>query len=74
MKEPDPRPYLNIVFNDHVDAGKSTTCNDILYLYNQMDERKVETYPKQAKEKRTARVGSWLISWTPMRRRKRKEK
>ena len=46
----EPRPHLNIVFIGHVDASKSTTCGNILYLCNQMDERQVEKYQKEATE------------------------
>ena len=31
LKEPDVRPHLNVVFIGHVDAGKSTTCGNILF-------------------------------------------
>lgn len=32
LKDCDPRPHLNLVFIGHVDAGKSTTCGNIMYL------------------------------------------
>ncbi|CAJ1335625.1 unnamed protein product [Effrenium voratum] len=50
-KVPDPRPHLNIVFIGHVDAGKSTTCGNILFLSGMVDERTIEKYKQEAANK-----------------------
>eukprot|EP01053_Blabericola_migrator_P008522 Blabericola_migrator_1__8521@NODE_444_length_8414_cov_167_650533_g92_i1_p2_GENE_NODE_444_length_8414_cov_167_650533_g92_i1NODE_444_length_8414_cov_167_650533_g92_i1_p2_ORF_typecomplete_len508_score110_34GTP_EFTU/PF00009_27/1_4e45GTP_EFTU_D3/PF03143_17/4_7e28GTP_EFTU_D2/PF03144_25/3_1e03GTP_EFTU_D2/PF03144_25/0_00044MMR_HSR1/PF01926_23/0_0018FeoB_N/PF02421_18/3_4e02FeoB_N/PF02421_18/0_021AIG1/PF04548_16/0_038_NODE_444_length_8414_cov_167_650533_g92_i142725795 len=51
LKVPDSRPHLNVVFIGHVDAGKSTTCGNILYLTGQVDSRTIEKFTREAKEK-----------------------
>lgn len=51
LKEPDVRPHLNVVFIGHVDAGKSTTCGNILFSTGQVDSRTIEKYEREAKEK-----------------------
>lgn len=38
--------HLNVVFIGHVDAGKSTTGGQILYLTGGVDERTIEKYEK----------------------------
>jgi len=60
LKNPDPRPHLNVVFIGHVDAGKSTTCGNILYLTGHVDARTIEKYEREAKEK--ARE-SWFLAY-----------
>ncbi|PHJ16172.1 elongation factor tu [Cystoisospora suis] len=57
---PDSRPHLNVVFIGHVDAGKSTTCGNILYLTGGVDERTIEKYEKEAKEKNRE---SWFLAF-----------
>merc|ERR1712003_49068 len=59
-KDPDPRPHLNVVFIGHVDAGKSTTCGQILYLSGCVDERTIEKYQKEAKDKNRE---SWFLAY-----------
>jgi peptide chain release factor subunit 3 len=49
FKEPDPRPHLNVVFIGHVDAGKSTTCGNILVQTGEVDSRMLEKYEREAK-------------------------
>lgn len=40
---PGPRSeHLNIVFIGHVDAGKSTTAGQILFLTGGVDDRTIE--------------------------------
>lgn len=39
---PPPREHLNIVFIGHVDAGKSTTAGQILFLTGGVDDRTIE--------------------------------
>lgn len=51
LKEPDERPHMNVVFIGHVDAGKSTTCGNILFSTGQVDARTIEKYEREAKEK-----------------------
>ncbi|KAL8269763.1 hypothetical protein Esti_006326 [Eimeria stiedai] len=58
--EPDARPHLNIVFIGHVDAGKSTTCGNILYLTGGVDSRTIEKYEREAKEKNRE---SWFLAF-----------
>jgi len=60
LKEPDPRPHLNVVFIGHVDAGKSTTCGNVLFLSGCVDERTVEKYQKEAKDKNRE---SWFLAY-----------
>ncbi|MBY0307266.1 MAG: translation elongation factor EF1A family protein, partial [Phycisphaerales bacterium] len=56
----DPRPHLNLVFMGHVDHGKSTLCGRILYASGEVDQRMVEKYEKEAKEKNR---GSWWLAY-----------
>ena len=49
--EPDPRNHINVVFIGHVDAGKSTISGQILYLTGQVDQRTIEKFEKEAKER-----------------------
>uniref|UniRef100_A0A0K6S985 Tr-type G domain-containing protein n=1 Tax=Chromera velia CCMP2878 TaxID=1169474 RepID=A0A0K6S985_9ALVE len=60
LPEPDSRPHLNIVFIGHVDAGKSTTCGNILVLSGQVDQRAMEKYEREAKEKNRE---SWFLAY-----------
>ena len=51
-----PGPYLmvddlNVVFIGHVDAGKSTTGGQILFLTGGVDDRTIAKYEKEAKDK-----------------------
>ncbi|CDJ37895.1 G1 to S phase transition protein, putative [Eimeria tenella] len=57
---PDARPHLNIVFIGHVDAGKSTTCGNILFLTGGVDVRTIEKYEKEAKDKNR---DSWFLAF-----------
>lgn len=56
----DSREHLNIVFIGHVDAGKSTISGQILLLTNQVDERTMAKYEKEAKEKNRE---SWYLAY-----------
>ncbi|EAN31866.1 Elongation factor Tu GTP binding domain protein [Theileria parva strain Muguga] len=60
LSPPDSRPHLNIVFIGHIDAGKSTTCGNILYLSGYVDDRTIEKYGKEAKEKNRE---SWFLAF-----------
>uniref|UniRef100_A0A8C9GE85 Tr-type G domain-containing protein n=1 Tax=Piliocolobus tephrosceles TaxID=591936 RepID=A0A8C9GE85_9PRIM len=58
--EVDPRPHLNIIFIGHVDAGKSTACGNILYILGYVDDRTIEKYEREAKEKNRE---SWFLAF-----------
>lgn len=60
LKVHDSREHLNIVFIGHVDAGKSTISGQILLLTNQVDERTMAKYEKEAKEKNRE---SWYLAY-----------
>jgi len=63
---PGPRrEHLNIVFIGHVDAGKSTTGGQILYLTGGVDERTIQKYEKCAHPQpcHDGRRGSFLADW-----------
>ncbi|KAK6591085.1 hypothetical protein RS030_111753 [Cryptosporidium xiaoi] len=60
LLEPDGRPHMNIVFIGHVDAGKSTTCGNILYTCGLVDQRTMEKYEREAKEKNRE---SWFLAF-----------
>ncbi|KAJ9552713.1 hypothetical protein OSB04_016758 [Centaurea solstitialis] len=52
--------HLNVVFIGHVDAGKSTIGGQILYLSDQVDERTIQKYEKEAKDKSRE---SWYMAY-----------
>jgi peptide chain release factor subunit 3 len=54
----DPREHLNIVFIGHVDAGKSTLSGSILYIMGKVDQRTIERYEREAKDRN--RESWWL--------------
>ncbi|KAK4280727.1 hypothetical protein QN277_012309 [Acacia crassicarpa] len=56
----DKRRHLNVVFIGHVDAGKSTTGGQILFLSGQVDERTIQKYEKEAKDKSRE---SWYMAY-----------
>jgi peptide chain release factor subunit 3 len=58
--EEDPRDHLNVVFVGHVDAGKSTISGNILVLTGQVDQRTIEKYEREAKEKNR---GTWFLAF-----------
>ena len=58
--EPDSREPVNIVFIGHVDAGKSTTCGNILLILKKVDERTVEKYEQEARDYNKE---SWWIAY-----------
>jgi len=60
LKDPDPRPHFNVVFIGHVDAGKSTTCGNVLLLAGMVDQRQIEKYQREAKEKAGE---SWYLAY-----------
>ncbi|EER15419.1 eukaryotic peptide chain release factor GTP-binding subunit, putative [Perkinsus marinus ATCC 50983] len=60
LKDCDPRPHLNLVFIGHVDAGKSTTCGNIMYLSGLVDNRTIEKFEREAKDKNRE---SWFLAY-----------
>ncbi|RAL40166.1 hypothetical protein DM860_008306 [Cuscuta australis] len=56
---PKKRP-LNVVFIGHVDAGKSTIGGQILFLSGQVDDRTIQKYEKEAKDKSRE---SWYMAY-----------
>ncbi|CAK0783525.1 hypothetical protein CVIRNUC_006724 [Coccomyxa viridis] len=60
LQKADDREHLNIVFIGHVDAGKSTTGGQILYLTGGVDERTIQKYEREAKEKNRE---SWYMAY-----------
>mmetsp|Transcript_21612 Transcript_21612/g.30209 ORF Transcript_21612/g.30209 Transcript_21612/m.30209 type:complete len:555 (-) Transcript_21612:140-1804(-) len=60
FEKDDPREHLNIVFIGHVDAGKSTISGNILYMTGMVDERTIQKYEREAKEKNR---DSWFLAY-----------
>jgi len=56
----DLREHLNVVFIGHVDAGKSTISGNLLYLQGVVDERTIQKYEREAKEKNR---DSWYYAY-----------
>ncbi|OEL25915.1 Eukaryotic peptide chain release factor GTP-binding subunit ERF3A [Dichanthelium oligosanthes] len=59
-EEQNRKRHLNVVFIGHVDAGKSTTGGQILFLSGQVDERTIQKYEKEAKDKSRE---SWYMAY-----------
>ncbi|KAH0451699.1 hypothetical protein IEQ34_018998 [Dendrobium chrysotoxum] len=59
-KEEEKKRHLNVVFIGHVDAGKSTTGGQLLLLSGQVDDRTIQKYEKEAKEKNRE---SWYMAY-----------
>ncbi|XP_042476287.1 eukaryotic peptide chain release factor GTP-binding subunit ERF3A [Macadamia integrifolia] len=59
-KEENKKRHLNVVFIGHVDAGKSTTGGQILFLSGQVDDRTIQKYEKEAKDKSRE---SWYMAY-----------
>jgi peptide chain release factor subunit 3 len=58
VKVDETRTPASLVFIGHVDAGKSTISGQIMYLMGCVDERTIEKYKKDAKDK--GRDSWWL--------------
>ncbi|KAG9439613.1 hypothetical protein H6P81_019778 [Aristolochia fimbriata] len=52
--------HLNVVFIGHVDAGKSTIGGQILFMSGQVDDRTIQKYEKEAKDKSRE---SWYMAY-----------
>jgi len=62
---------ISIVFIGHVDAGKSTTGGQVLYLAGKVDKRTLEKYEKDPKDKsKEATHFSWALDSNPEEREK----
>ncbi|KAJ0980680.1 hypothetical protein J5N97_008935 [Dioscorea zingiberensis] len=59
-KDEAKKRHLNVVFIGHVDAGKSTTGGQILFLSGQVDDRTIQKYEKEAKDKSRE---SWYMAY-----------
>ncbi|XP_052143638.1 uncharacterized protein LOC127763087 isoform X2 [Oryza glaberrima] len=59
-EEQNRKRHLNIVFIGHVDAGKSTAGGQILFLSGQVDDRTIQKYEKEAKDKSRE---SWYMAY-----------
>ena len=60
IEEGDPREHLNIVFIGHVDAGKSTLSGSILYIMGMVDQRTIERFEREAKQRNRE---SWFLAF-----------
>ncbi|GMH45631.1 hypothetical protein BSKO_13588 [Bryopsis sp. KO-2023] len=58
--EDDMKEHLNVVFIGHVDAGKSTLGGQILFKTGGVDERTIQKYEKEAKDKNR---DSWYMAY-----------
>jgi len=56
----DKREHVNLVFIGHVDAGKSTISGQILRITGQVDERTLQKYEQDAKDKGRE---SWVYAY-----------
>ncbi|KAK4802656.1 hypothetical protein SAY86_000859 [Trapa natans] len=56
----DTKRHLNVVFIGHVDSGKSTIGGQILFLSGQVDDRTIQKYEKEAKDKSRE---SWYMAY-----------
>jgi peptide chain release factor subunit 3 len=56
----ESRAPVSIVFIGHVDAGKSTISGQIMYLNGVVDERTIQKYKEEAKEKNRE---SWWLAY-----------
>merc|ERR1711965_325388 len=60
MEMSDPREHLNLVFIGHVDAGKSTLSGSILLHMGMVDQRTIERYEREAKDRNRE---SWFLAF-----------
>lgn len=56
--------HINLVFIGHVNAGKSTTCGQILCLTGMIDNRTIEKYQKEATENGQTGCGTAYVTDT----------
>ncbi|KAJ4828647.1 hypothetical protein Tsubulata_036136 [Turnera subulata] len=60
IEEENKKRHLSVVLIGHVDAGKSTVGGQILFLTGQVDDRTIQKYEKEAKEKSRE---SWYMAY-----------
>ncbi|KAK3017366.1 hypothetical protein RJ639_005553 [Escallonia herrerae] len=60
LVEDNKKRHLNVVIIGHVDAGKSTTGGQILFLSGRVDDRTIQKYEKEAKDKSRE---SWYMAY-----------
>jgi hypothetical protein len=58
--DPDPRPHANVVFIGHVDAGKSTIAGTVMFVTGNVDQRLIDKYEREAKERNR---DSWYMAY-----------
>ncbi|XWS48263.1 hypothetical protein CRYUN_Cryun13aG0059900 [Craigia yunnanensis] len=58
--ETEKKRHLNVVFIGHVDAGKSRAGGQILFLSGQVNDRTIQKYEKEAKDKSRER---WYMAY-----------
>lgn len=58
MEVDETRQPASMVFIGHVDAGKSTISGNLMYLMGVVDQRTIQKYKEEAKEK--GRDSWWL--------------
>lgn len=56
----ETRQPSSLVFIGHVDVGKSTICGSIMYMSGMVDERTIEKFKQEAKEKNR---DSWWLAY-----------
>ena len=60
LEAENKKEHVNIVFIGHVDAGKSTLGGQILFLTGNVDDRTIQKYEREAKEKNR---DSWYMAY-----------
>ncbi len=60
LEKVDKRDHLNVVFIGHVDAGKSTLSGQMLFLTGSVDERTIEKFSREAKQRNRE---SWFLAF-----------
>lgn len=56
----DKREHLNVVLIGHVDAGKSTTSGNLLYLTGMVEQRIIDKFEREAKQRNRE---SWFMAF-----------
>ena len=56
----ETRQPVSLVFIGHVDAGKSTISGSIMYLMGAVDQRTIQKFKEEAKEKNRE---SWWLAY-----------
>lgn len=56
----ETRQPSSLVFIGHVDAGKSTICGNLMFMTGMVDERTIEKFKQEAKEKNR---DSWWLAY-----------